>query len=115
MQVSGFWSVLSLGILGGILVEVLRWWKLRESPALPTYARSPFYWSISVVMILAGGVLATLYGVEARNAIMVVNLGAAAPALIGALAVPSPSRESKGPGESAPPDSVARAFLSFRG
>ena len=88
MEISGFWSIFVFGAFGGTIVEILRWWKLREAPELPLYAKSPFYWSITMVMILAGGIVATLYGLGARNVIMVVNLGASTPALIGAFATP---------------------------
>jgi hypothetical protein len=87
MQVSGWVQVFAAGAFGGALVEILRWWKLRESSNLPAYSRSPFYWAITVAMVLGGGVLAVLYGFdEPRNALMVMNVGASAPALIGALA-----------------------------
>ena len=86
METSGFWSIFVFGAFGGMIVEILRWWKLREIPELPLYAKSPFYWSITVVMILAGGIVATLYGLGPRNVIMVVNLGASTPALINAFA-----------------------------
>jgi hypothetical protein len=88
MEVNGFWAVFVLGCLGGSLLEVLRWWQLRERQQLPIYARSVRYWAITVVMILLGGGVATLYGIESQNAIALVNLGASAPALIGAFSKP---------------------------
>ena len=86
MIVHGFVQTFVLGSLGGALVELLRWWKLREAEAFPIYAKSRRYWLITLLMIMAGGLVATLYGTDNRNALMVVNLGAAAPALISAFA-----------------------------
>lgn len=67
-------------------MELFKWYKLKESPNLPVYARSVFYWGVTLTMILASGGLAVLYGVEPRNAIMVLNIGISAPLLIRALA-----------------------------
>lgn len=95
MQISGFGQVFLAGAFGGLLIEILRWWKLREAAELPAYRTSAFYWSITLAMICVGGILATLYGVENRSALMVVNLGASAPALIGALSSPGASKDSE--------------------
>lgn len=91
MVVEGMWPLFGCGVLGGLLVELLRWWKLRESETFPSYSRSPFYWLITLAMILAGGFISVLYGLEPRNALMAVNIGASAPAVIGALAVKPPN------------------------
>jgi hypothetical protein len=91
MTVSGFWPIFALGMLGGLLVELLRWWRLRESSDFPKYAYSPWYWGLTVAMVLAGGLVTILYGLEETTAILPVNLGAGTPAIISAL--------SKGPGQ----------------
>jgi hypothetical protein len=44
MGVSGIWQVFAVGACGGVLMEALRWWNLREAKVLPLYASSPFYW-----------------------------------------------------------------------
>lgn len=69
-----------------MLAELLRWYKLREAAELPLYARSPFYWVLTVLMILAGGFLAVLYGTHSKNAILVVQIGLSAPLLLRVLA-----------------------------
>lgn len=92
MEINGFWTVFSLGYFGGILAEALKWYRLRESPNLPHYAKSIRYWASTVVVAVLGGVLTTLYGVANVNAILAVNIGATAPLIISALAssVPPP-------------------------
>lgn len=121
MQVSGWMQVFATGAFGGLLLEILRWWKLRESSRLPKYCKSPFYWSVTLAMILGGGVLAVLYGIdESRNALMVMNVGASAPALVGALAAPgsveSDSRVTRrGEPRVARRTGNVRHFLSFGG
>jgi hypothetical protein len=101
--------VFALGALGGCLVELLRWWKLREAAEYPVYAKKFGYWAITVLMIVAGGVTASLYGLGPTNAAALVNIGAATPAILGALA-------SKAEG-AAPPRADAPALdqKSFKG
>jgi hypothetical protein len=140
MEVSGFWPIFGLGAGGGIAIEVLRWWKLRDAGTWPEYAKQYRYWIITAAMVMLGGGVAVLYGVTNRSAIMVVNLGAAAPSLIGAFSTPprspngghgapakvdgkstpSPSqdggeeREKRDAGKKESWDDLRR-FLSFRG
>jgi hypothetical protein len=99
MQIQGFWQVFLVGAFGGFLVELLRWYKLKESPSLPDYASRWIYWVLTVLMILAGGGLAVLYGLGPINAVTVANIGASAPALIGALAAPPRQRTPAGESE----------------
>jgi hypothetical protein len=98
VQIQGFWQVFLVGAFGGFLVELLRWYKLKESASLPDYASRRTYWILTVLMILAGGGLAALYGLGPINAVTVANIGASAPALIGALAAP-PRQRSPGTGD----------------
>jgi len=79
-------QVFGLGALGGTLVELLRWWKIREADRLPTYASKAGYWVITALMICAGGIMATLYGLDQHNAAALINIGASTPAIIGAVA-----------------------------
>ena len=119
MQISGLWQIFAVGALGGVFVEILRWWKIRESPNLPAYARSPLYWAVTILMVLSGGILAVLYGTNQRNALMVANIGATAPALIGAFTTKSKTgsrvtRGNEGKAKEPPPDKLRR-FLAFEG
>ena len=78
------------GFCGGFLAELLGHFKLRhQSPGtFPAWLKSPYYWVVTVLMMIAGGLLVIIYlksGV-ALKVIVAVNLGASAPLLIGSLA-----------------------------
>ena len=96
MQVSGFWGIFGLGVFGGILGEAIKWYRIRESRFLPDYVKSPLYWLITAVIILSGGILSSLYGLEPKNAILIVNIGISSPLIIQALAQSHPLLMPKG-------------------
>jgi|GEM_PF-908610 hypothetical protein len=70
------------GVIGGGLGELLKWYSLRESPNLPTYIRSPFYWIVTGIMILAGGGLVLIQGVQPNNPWLAINVGITAPLIL---------------------------------
>lgn len=118
MQIAGAQSIFFFGCLGGLCLELLRWWKLRESLDFPAYSRRPVYWALTVAMILAGGLIAVAYGAGPTNALQAMNIGAAAPAIIGALASPPKDPGLPGGHRFAGPGDLSnvnrlRRFLSF--
>jgi len=86
MMVSGFLFTFLLGIFGGFLGELIKWYSLRESKNLPHYLKSFKYWLLTVLVIISGGLLAVLYGTNEKSAILIVNIGISAPLLIQSLA-----------------------------
>ncbi len=82
MTISGFWPILLVGCLGGLMGEGAKWFQLRESPNLPDYVHKPSYWTITLFIILMGGVLAVFYGTDNRSAILIANIGLTAPLII---------------------------------
>ncbi len=115
MTISGAGQVFVFGCLGGMLLELLRWWKLRTSVQFPVYARAPLYWLLTLAMIIAGGAIAAVYGSGTTSAILAMNVGASAPAIIGALAAPPDkmSGASKGFSGSGKTGKRIRSFLAF--
>ncbi len=71
-----------LGVVGGLLGELLKWYSMRESPNLPEYLRSPFYWVVTLLMILAGGGLVIIQGVQPDNPWLAINVGITAPLIL---------------------------------
>ncbi len=82
------------GVLGGLLAELIGLFRLRTvtSQDLPDWLRTSYYWVVTVVMILAGGILVVAYlRSEVKiNAIIAINLGASAPLLLGSLVSQAP-------------------------
>jgi H+/Cl- antiporter ClcA len=114
--------IIVLGILGGALAEFLRWYKLRESPNLPDYLKSPRYWILTIIMIFVGGFVAWVYGeLGPLNALLAINVGASAPLIISGLLKTAPQppqpRQPPQPGivaRETEPKSKVREFLSWR-
>lgn len=112
------WGTFLWALGGGLAAEALRWWRLVQrhrsgkSLTLPAYLRSPFYWALAAVIVLAGGMLAAAYVASGQqlSPVLAINIGASAPLIIQGLAASAPVGISA---EEAAAPSV-RAFLSGR-
>lgn len=82
------------GVAGGLAGEFFKWYQLRESPNLPEYARKPMYWMITFIMVLFGGLLALLQGVEASKPWIALNIGVSAPLIFKTMASSVPAAGS---------------------
>jgi len=82
MIIEGGNAVFGIGCAGGLLAELLHWWNLRESPQLPGYINSAFYWLITFGMIFAGGFVAWIYFGEKADAIVAVHVGISTPLIL---------------------------------
>lgn len=83
------------GILGGLLGEILGLFRLRHQPArlLPPWVSSVWYWTMTVLMIVSGGILVVIY-IRSNIAvapILAVNIGASAPLILGSLVAQAPA------------------------
>jgi hypothetical protein len=85
-------AVFGLGVFGGALAELLKWFQLiQNSQNLSEYKKSPIYWVVTGLMILAGGGLAVAYGVQITNPLVAINIGASAPLIVKGLASVAPA------------------------
>lgn len=91
------WQVFIWGTVGGLLAELFKWYNLRESPNMPEYLRSFFYWLVTLLMIGVGGLLADLYNIPADNRLLAINVGASAPLIIQTLMKGLPGSGGSGP------------------
>ena len=93
------WEGFLYGVFGGVLSEVLGLFKLRhqEPENLPTYLKSGFYWLVTTLMSLMGGVLVVIYlrSNFSLEPIVAVNIGASAPLILGTLTSQAPDPPSR--------------------
>ena len=113
MEISGTGQIFFFGCLGGVALETLRWLKLSQGGQFPAYAHKPAYWVLTAAMIGLGGLIAVVYGTSARPAILVLNLGASAPAIIAGLAKPPDTGGGSAAFQGAPRPHRLRRFLAF--
>jgi len=68
------------GALGGFFAELRVLFKIRHDKS-PKWLKSCFYWIITVLMVLAGGALVTIYVKSnfSLRPIIALNIGASAP------------------------------------
>ena len=93
------WEGFLYGVFGGVLSEVLGLFKLRhqEPKNLPAYLKSIFYWLVTTLMSLMGGILVVIYlrSNFSLEPIVAVNVGASAPLILGTLISQTPDPPSK--------------------
>lgn len=83
------------GVIGGALPEVLAVYNLRHvaKGSRPNWLGSPFYWIVTLIMVLLGGATVVLYkhiGINV-NTFMAIHLGIATPLLISTATKEKPS------------------------
>ncbi len=102
------------GVIGGVLGELLKWYSLRESPNLPTYLRSGFYWGVTFVMVLASGGLVLIQGIRPDNPWTSINVGITAPLILKGFASVLPVKPSgSGPISYSPGDKPKPNLINF--
>ena len=83
MSLTSMIDVFIAGTFGGLLLELLHWWNLRRrNTRFPQYARSPFYWGITLLMAAAGGVLAVAYFGQQAEALIALHVGISTPLIL---------------------------------
>lgn len=92
MVLEGALAVAGGGCAGGAVAELLHWWNLRQSTQIPDYAKSLFYWSLTVLMVLAGGVVTWLYFGEHAEALVALHVGISTPLILQKLVTSVPEK-----------------------
>jgi hypothetical protein len=82
------------GLLGGRLGELLNWFNIRHQlhRGVPDWSNSWLYWTITILMAAAGGVLVFAYLKTGAtlNPLIAINLGISAPLLLKTLSAQVP-------------------------
>jgi hypothetical protein len=79
-------TVFLLGVLGGVVGEVLKWWGLRDSLNNTTYKTTIQYWIITLLMILVGGIWAVVTDIGPDQKLAAFSAGLMAPLAISKVA-----------------------------
>ena len=84
-------------------------------PQPPAYIKSPLYWIVTILMVLAGGFLAYVQGVVGSKPLLALNIGISAPLILKSLAAAVPSQPtSKGIEEALAPRPSVLDFVAGR-
>ena len=87
MPLTSATEVFLVGTLGGVLLELVHWWNLRRrNPRFPRYAKSAFYWVVTLLMAVVGGALSVFYFGAQAEAIIALHVGVSAPLILQKLA-----------------------------
>jgi hypothetical protein len=86
MMLSEAWEVFAVGFSGGVLLELLHWYNIYRTPESPNYARSPKYWIVTLLMAVAGGLVALFYFGARTEAIIALHVGLSTPLILQKLA-----------------------------
>lgn len=78
MILNGFWPVFGVGVFGAFLAELLTFFKDRRKQI--TLPKS--YWLIAGLVIVSGGGLTVLHGVQQVSALLALQLGASPPLFV---------------------------------
>ena len=93
-------AVCLLGSIGGLTAEFMHWYSLRHQNRLPVYLKSPFYWMITIGMVLVGGLVAWLrYGASGTSFDVFVT-GLTAPILLQKIINQAPRQKTGAKGDS---------------
>ena len=80
------WQMIAWGFAGGCAAELLQWFRIRKElyRGIPDWAKSWWYWIVTIGMVGMGTLLVSMYGIES-NPILAFNVGASAPLILKSL------------------------------
>lgn len=84
-----------IGVAGGSLGELLKWFRTRDDlhKGLPDWSKSCWYWLVTVLMALTGGLLVFGYVWDGNRLgfLLCLDIGVSAPLLLGKLLEQTPA------------------------
>ena len=94
MILNGILAVFLFGMVGPLLLELVKLIAWRDPAKVSDYYRRPSYWVATAAVFLVGGAVAVLNGIDHVPVMRAVQLGIAAPGIIAGYATASPSRQT---------------------
>lgn len=91
MILNGFWVFVG-GMLGPLLMELVKIAAWRNLRKVSNYYRRPLYWVGTAALFVLGGAFAALNGTDHVPVLRALQLGIAAPAIIAGYATATPRR-----------------------
>ncbi len=85
------WHQALMGMAGGMMLELLHWYRLTRKFPNKQFTRSRLYWVSTVSMWGLGAVTPILYSSGSASALLCFHLGASAPLLLQKLATAPPA------------------------
>ncbi len=82
MLLIGLNQVFLVGFLGGVILELMHWYNIRQRPTFPTYWKSVKYWIITAAMAATGGLLTMLYFGSRAEGIVALHVGLSTPLIL---------------------------------
>jgi hypothetical protein len=91
MILDQLWHQALMGMAGGMMLELLHWYRLTRKFPNKQFIRSGIYWVSTVSMWGLGAVTPILYSSGSASALLCFHLGASAPLLLQKLATTTPA------------------------
>jgi hypothetical protein len=94
MILNGMWAVFGSGMLGPVLMELVKVGAWQDPAKVSDHYRRPTYWIATAALFLVGGIVAVLNGTDHVPIMRAVQLGIAAPGIIVGFLTATPSRKA---------------------
>lgn len=92
-DMNGFWPVFFAGLLGPLLVELIKLAAWRDVEKMRTKYSQPLYWIGTAALFVVAGIVVVINGVEHVKILHAVQLGINAPAIVAGYANASVARK----------------------
>ena len=94
MILNGIWAVFACGMLGPLLMELVKIGAWQDAAKVSDRYRRPTYWIATAALFLVGGIVTVLNGTDHVPIMRAVQLGIAAPGTLVSFLTALPSRKA---------------------